>query len=108
MFKLIYTVMAVAASASHLENLDGEFDSFKFDEVVFKAQPNKFDNTPEIRNWLDSDAPSFIWTQFKVAEAGVPRLELYNFGKKVDVVPVHLYRRNELNELLEKMGQFRV
>ena len=35
------------------------------------------------------------------------RLELFEKGELVDTVHVHRYTREELNELLEEMGQYR-
>lgn len=42
-----------------------------------------------------------------VASDGMSRLELFENGELVDTVHVHRYGREELNELLEEMGQFR-
>ena len=35
------------------------------------------------------------------------RLELFDKGELIDTVNVHRYSREELNELLEEMGQYR-
>ena len=42
-----------------------------------------------------------------VASDGMSRLELFDNGELVDTVNVHRYGREELNELLEEMGQVR-
>ena len=42
-----------------------------------------------------------------VASDGMSRLELFDSGELVDTVHVHRYSREELNELLEEMGQVR-
>ena len=42
-----------------------------------------------------------------VASDGMSRLELFDNGELVDTVHVHRYAREELNELLEEMGQVR-
>ena len=35
------------------------------------------------------------------------RLELFENGELVDTVHVHRYKREQLNELMEEMGQYR-
>ena len=42
-----------------------------------------------------------------VASDGMSRLELFDNGELVDTVQVHRYSREDLNELLEEMGQVR-
>ena len=42
-----------------------------------------------------------------VASDGMSRLELFDNGELVDTVHVHRYSKDELNELLEEMGQVR-
>ena len=42
-----------------------------------------------------------------VASDGMSRLELFDNGELVDTVHVHRYSREDLNELLEEMGQVR-
>merc|ERR1712241_249053 len=77
-------------------------DTFKFDTVKFKTRTNcSLDKYPEIRTWLDTDAAQFTQMPILVASDGMSRLEL------VDTVNVHRYGREELNELLEEMGQVR-
>ena len=59
----------------------------------------------QIREWLDSDAAQFTETPILVSNDGVARLELFRNEELVDTVHVHRYGREELNELLEEMGQ---
>ena len=58
-----------------------------------------------MRSWLDTDAAQFSKTQILVASDGLPRIELFNEGVLIDTVPVARYNREEMNELLEEMGQ---
>ena len=57
MFKLTATLVALAgtftsASASHLDNISGIFDSFSYDEVKFKTRTNcSLDKYPEVSNY---------------------------------------------------------
>ena len=59
----------------------------------------------KIRTWLDTDAAQFTQTPILVASEGMSRLELYSQGELIDTVNVHRYTREQLNELLEEMGQ---
>ena len=61
----------------------------------------------QIRTWLDTDAAQFPETPILVTSEGVSRLELYKEGELIDTVHVMRYAREELNELLEEMGQKR-
>ena len=56
---------------------------------------------------MDSDAAQFTQTPILVASEGMSRLELFDKGELIDTVNVHRYSREELNELLEEMGQYR-
>ena len=58
-----------------------------------------------MRNWLDTDAAQFSQTQILVASDGLPRIELFNEGKMIDTIPVPRFNRDEMNELLEELGQ---
>ena len=58
-----------------------------------------------MRAWLDSDAAQFSQTQILVASDGLPRIELFNEGKMVDTIPVPRYNREQMNALLEELGQ---
>ena len=58
-----------------------------------------------MRTWLDSDAAQFSKTQILVAPDGYPRIELFYEKVLVDTVPVARYNREEMNALLEEMGQ---
>ena len=42
-----------------------------------------------------------------VASEGMSRVELFQAGELIDTVNVHRYSADELNELLEEMGQKR-
>ena len=51
MYKIISTVAALASmtAASHLDNINGMFDTFSFDEVKFKTRTNcSLDKYPEV------------------------------------------------------------
>mmetsp|Transcript_11262 Transcript_11262/g.14216 ORF Transcript_11262/g.14216 Transcript_11262/m.14216 type:complete len:146 (+) Transcript_11262:105-542(+) len=92
--------------ASHLDNTNGVFDSFSFDEVKFKTRTNcSLDKYPEIRSWLDSDAAQFTQTPILVASDGMSRLELFKEGVLIDTVHVYRYSKEQLNNLLVEMGQ---
>mmetsp|Transcript_41881 Transcript_41881/g.55213 ORF Transcript_41881/g.55213 Transcript_41881/m.55213 type:complete len:156 (-) Transcript_41881:161-628(-) len=92
--------------ASHLDNTNGVFDSFSFDEVKFKTRTNcSLDKYPEIRSWLDSDAAQFTQTPILVASDGMSRLELFKEGVLIDTVHVYRYSKEQLNDLLVEMGQ---
>ena len=58
-----------------------------------------------MRTWLDTDAAQFTKTQILVASDGTPRIELYQESVLIDTVPVARYNRDEMNALLEEMGQ---
>ena len=56
MFKFASTlaVLAGAASASHLDNGNGMFDSFDFDSVKFKTRTNcSLDKYPEVSHLIN-------------------------------------------------------
>ena len=108
-------------TASHLDNIDGIFDSYSFDEVKFKTRTNcSLDKYPEvsrqsrkpifhakiwhecpllyqIRTWLDTDAAQFTKTPILVTSDGMSRLELFKNGELIDTVHVHRYHREELS-----------
>ena len=114
--------------ASHLDNTNGVFDTYSFDQVKFKTRTNcSLDKYPEvsrttttfdyreitrmpvllfqIRSWLDTDAAQFTQTPILVANDGMSRIELFKDGMLIDTVHVYRYKREELNELLVEMGQ---
>ena len=93
------------ASASHLDDTNGVFSNFSFDQVKFKTQTNcSLDKWPEIRKWLDGDAATYTSMPILVANEGNARLELYKESTLIDTVHIYRYSVDELNELLESMG----
>ena len=51
MYKIVSTIAALASmtAASHLDNINGMFDTFSFDEVKFKTRTNcSLDKYPEV------------------------------------------------------------
>ena len=56
---------------------------------------------------MDTDAAQFTRTPILVASEGMSRLELFKEEQLIDTINVHRYKREELNELLEEMGQYR-
>ena len=127
MFKLMASIVLALSgaipnvTASHLDNIDGIFDSYSFDEVKFKTRTNcSLDKYPEvsrqsrkpifhakiwhecpllsqIRTWLDTDAAQFTKTPILVTSDGMSRLELFKNGELIDTVHVHRYHREELS-----------
>ena len=69
-----------------------------FDTNVFVKQ---------IRSWLDTDAAQFTSMPILVTNEGQARLELFKDQKLIDTVHIYRYSKDELNELLEEMGQVR-
>ena len=69
MFKLMTSIALALAggmssvNASHLDNIDGIFDSFSFDEVKFKTRTNcSLDKYPEVsRSWRKLIDQAKIW-----------------------------------------------
>ena len=61
----------------------------------------------QIRAWLDTDAAQYTKLPILVANEGQARLELFKEGALIDTVHIYRYSRDELNELLEEMGQER-
>lgn len=72
-----------------------------------EVNTNVFFSLLQIREWLDSDAAQFTETPILVTNEGQSRLELFKDGELIDTVHVHRYHREELNDLLEEMGQKR-
>ena len=54
---------------------------------------------------MDGDAAQFYKTPILVASEGLSRLELFKEGALVDTVHVYRYTVQQLNALLEEMGQ---
>ena len=61
----------------------------------------------QIRTWLDTDAATYTSMPILVANEGQARLELFKDRVLIDTVHIYNYDRQELNELLEEMGQER-
>ena len=62
MYKIISTVAALASmtAASHLDNINGMFDTFSFDEVKFKTRTNcSLDKYPEVSHRANSTTEDF-------------------------------------------------